>query len=147
MMLVLLSITAYAAKKPTINKKKKTVTVGKTIKLNIFNAGGYVKWSSSNSKVAKITKTLGRVNGKARIKGIKKGTATITAKTASGKKLKCKVTVKAKKKPIGGGTVYITNTGSKFHAWGCRFLRQSCIKTTRTEAISHGLEPCGVCNP
>lgn len=51
-----------------------------------------ITWKSSNKKVVTVDK-----NGK--IKGIKAGTATITAKSTSGKKATCKVTVvkKAKK--------------------------------------------------
>lgn len=44
-------------------------------------------WTSSNKKVATVDK-----NGK--VKALKKGTATITVKTASGKKAACKITVK-----------------------------------------------------
>lgn len=78
-----------AAKKPKLNKKKATITVGKTVKLKVKHKKKSVKWSSSNKKVA-------TVNGSGRVKGKKKGKATITAKTG-GRKLKCKVTVKAKK--------------------------------------------------
>ena len=46
-----------------------------------------LKWTSSNKKVATVNK-----NGKVTAK--KKGTATITVKTANGKKYSCKVTVK-----------------------------------------------------
>lgn len=70
---------------PTL-KKKATVKVGKTVKLKVKNAEGTVKWSSSKKSVATVNK-----NGK--VKGIKKGTATIKAKV-DGETLKCKVTVK-----------------------------------------------------
>ena len=46
-----------------------------------------VTWNSSDKKVATVDK-----NGK--VKALKKGTATITVKTASGKKATCKITVK-----------------------------------------------------
>lgn len=82
-----------AAKKPKLNKKKATITVGKTVKLKVKNKKKSVKWSTSNKKVATVSKS-GLVKGK------KKGKATITAKTG-GRKLKCKVTVKAKKNNNG----------------------------------------------
>lgn len=42
--------------------------------------------------------------------------------------------------------VHITNTGSKYHAAGCRYLK-SDIEVTLDEALSNGLEPCSTCNP
>lgn len=44
-------------------------------------------------------------------------------------------------------TVYITNTGSKYHRAGCRYLRQSQHKISKEEAESEGYTPCSVCNP
>ena len=44
-------------------------------------------------------------------------------------------------------TVYITNTGSKYHASGCRYLRKSCISISKDDAIKRGYSPCSVCNP
>lgn len=43
-------------------------------------------------------------------------------------------------------TVYITNSGSKYHLDGCRHLK-SKIQKTLEEAKALGLEPCKVCNP
>lgn len=42
-------------------------------------------------------------------------------------------------------TVYITRTGSKYHAFGCRYLSKSCIPISLKEAISKGYTPCSVC--
>ncbi len=44
-------------------------------------------------------------------------------------------------------TVYITNTGHRYHRAGCRYLRRSCIKTTMSKAKKMGLTPCKVCQP
>ncbi|MEY8460678.1 hypothetical protein AALA69_06045 [Eggerthellaceae bacterium 24-137] len=44
-------------------------------------------------------------------------------------------------------TVYITNTGSKYHSGGCRHLKKSKIAIGYNEARSQGYEPCGVCSP
>lgn len=78
---------------PKLNKKKAQVNEGKTITLTVKNPTGKVKWKSSNSKIVKVTKQTGKNKSKATLKGIKKGTATITAKIGK-KNLKAKVTVK-----------------------------------------------------
>ncbi len=75
-------------KKPKLNASKKTLKKGKTFKLKITGQIGKAKFSSSNKKVASVTK-------KGKIKAKKKGKATITVQT-NGIKLKCKVTVKKK---------------------------------------------------
>lgn len=43
--------------------------------------------------------------------------------------------------------VYITETGSKFHRWGCQYLDQSAIPISRKEAIEQGYTACKVCKP
>ncbi len=42
-------------------------------------------------------------------------------------------------------TVYITNTGSKYHRYGCRYLHSSCIKTSLSKAKNAGYTACSVC--
>ena len=44
-------------------------------------------------------------------------------------------------------TVYITNTGEKYHAAGCRYLSQSKIAIQQKNAIAQGYGPCSVCKP
>jgi len=44
-------------------------------------------------------------------------------------------------------TVYITETGGKYHRWGCRYLRRSAVPINRSRAIALGYSPCSVCNP
>lgn len=94
--------TAAAKKKVkvksmSLNYKKKTLMVGKTLKLKATvkprKAKATIKWTSSNKKVA-------TVSSKGKVKAKKKGTAKITA-TVKGTKLKkiCKITVKAKTSP------------------------------------------------
>lgn len=82
------------AKKSTsikLNKKKVTIKKGNWVllspKMKPAKTTDTVKWKSSNKKVASVD-SYGFVTGK------KKGKATITATTKSGKKVKCKVTVK-----------------------------------------------------
>ena len=42
--------------------------------------------------------------------------------------------------------VYITETGSKYHIKGCRYLKNSMIKIKLTNAKKQGYDPCSVCN-
>lgn len=61
-----------------------------------------------------------------------------------------RVTVKAKQTSSsggGGGTVYITRTGSKYHANGCRYLSRSKIPISKSSAQAQGYTPCSVCHP
>lgn len=44
-------------------------------------------------------------------------------------------------------TVYITRTGSKYHRSGCRYLRQSRIPISLSEAKRRGYGACSVCRP
>ena len=83
------TINVSAAKKVKLNKTKATIYVGKTVTLKLKNNKAKVKWSSSNKKVATVSK-------KGKVKGKKAGKATITAKVGK-KKYKCKITVKKEK--------------------------------------------------
>lgn len=83
-----------AIKKVTLNVKSANLSIGESKQLKAKavptkNTSTKIAWSSSNKKVA-VVSSKGKVTGKAT------GTATITAKAAdgSGKKAKCKVTVK-----------------------------------------------------
>ena len=79
------------ATKVKLNKTKATVAKGRTLTLKATmtpsSSTDKLTWTSSNKKVATVDK-----NGK--VKALKKGAATITVKTASGKKATCKITVK-----------------------------------------------------
>jgi competence protein ComEC len=44
-------------------------------------------------------------------------------------------------------TVYITDTGDKYHKDGCRYLKKSKIPIKLSEAKAKGYEPCKVCAP
>ncbi|MCD7752225.1 MAG: DUF5011 domain-containing protein [Lachnospiraceae bacterium] len=63
------------------------------------------------------------------------------------------VTIKAKTVVVedtdtsGGGTVYITDTGTKYHKDGCRYLSQSKHAISKARAIALGYEACKVCKP
>lgn len=86
LLLLLVPINVQAANKVKISKTKVTMYVGETTTLKVKGTSKKVTWSSSNKKVVTVT-SKGKVTAK------KKGTATITAKV-SGKKYKCKITVK-----------------------------------------------------
>lgn len=62
-----------------------TVTAGFSQTVSVNNAGGAVTWSSSNNSIATVNN--GNITGK------KAGSATITARTASGYTMTCKVNV------------------------------------------------------
>ena len=81
------------SKKIKLNKTKVTIKVKKTVKLKLKNAkASKVKWTSSNKKVAKVSKK-GLVTAK------KAGKATIKAKYKK-KTYKAKIKVVAKKKNV-----------------------------------------------
>lgn len=128
---------------PKINKSKVSLTAGKTTQLSVNGTERKVKWSSSNTSVATVNsqgKVTSRGAGKAKITG------SIDGKTV----VSCYIIVKAvqKKAPAsngGGGVVYITRTGEKYHRYGCRYLRQSCIPISLNTAISTGYDACSIC--
>lgn len=71
-------------KTPKISAKTAKLAAGKTKTLKVTN-GKVKSWTSSKKTVAFVK------NGK--VTALKKGTATITAKLSTGKKLSCKITV------------------------------------------------------
>lgn len=79
------------ATKVKLNKTKVTLAKGKSVTLKATltptNSTDKLTWTTSNKKVATVT-------SKGKVTAVKKGTATITVKTTSGKKATCKVTVK-----------------------------------------------------
>jgi beta-lactamase superfamily II metal-dependent hydrolase len=55
---------------------------------------------------------------------------------------------KTPKKDAGSGTaVYVTDSGEKYHADGCRYLKKSKHKISLADAKKQGYKPCSVCNP
>lgn len=80
-----------APSKITLSASKKAIKRNKTLQLKVKlpknTASNKITYSSSNKKVATVS-----ASGK--VKGLKKGTATITAKTYNGKKAKVRIRVK-----------------------------------------------------
>lgn len=83
-----LPTNAAAKKKPSLNRSRATIRVGKKVKLKVKNYKKKVKWSSSKKKVATVT-------AKGLVRGRKPGKAVIKAR-AGKRVLKCRVTVKKK---------------------------------------------------
>ena len=86
--------TAVKVKKVAFNRTAVTLTRGQkiTLKATVIPSNAVrktLKWTSSNTRVAKVT-------NKGVVKGVKAGTATITARAidGSGKKAVCRITVR-----------------------------------------------------
>jgi micrococcal nuclease len=47
----------------------------------------------------------------------------------------------------GNTTVYVTNTGVKYHRENCTSLRSSKRSISLEDAVSRGYDPCGICRP
>lgn len=88
LLLLICMIPTGTAKAARINRKKVTTEPGKIIVLSITSQTQNAKWSSSNKKVATVSK-YGIVKAK------KAGKCTITG-TVGSKKYTCQVTVKKK---------------------------------------------------
>ena len=100
------SSTVYAksntSKTVSISAKELSLTKGQSAALSVKNNRKKVKWASSDKKVASV-------NGKGKIKALKRGTAVVTAAVGK-KKYKCSVTVSDKKANVL--IVYFSTTGT-----------------------------------
>lgn len=83
-----------------LDQKKLRLKTGESAQLNVSGSAGKVVWSTSNSKVAKVSSS-------GRVTAVKEGTATITVKCGS-KKASCKVTVVGQKIKLNIKKVTIT---------------------------------------
>ena len=125
---------ASSASKAKISKKKATLVKGKSTTVKVKKANGNkVKWKSSNTKVAKVKK-IGKA--KARIKAMKAGKATITAKVGR-KTLKCRVTVVGK---LSATKVTITPLATKqLKLNGATAKKWTSSNTSRVRVTSSGV--------
>lgn len=96
------NIPIQAAAKPYISQKTVSLAKGQSITLTVKNNKKGVTWSSSNKKIATVSKT-------GKVKGIKKGTTTVIAKIGS-KSYKCSVTVSNQDTEVL--IVYFSTTGT-----------------------------------
>lgn len=86
-------------KNPKLSKKTVTITAGKTTTIKLSRAGkkAKVSWKVDKKKIVRLS---GKKNSSCKVKGLKKGTATLTCNVKIQKKtykLKCKVKVENKK--------------------------------------------------
>lgn len=147
---------------PKLNTTKVTLAKGEYTQLKINGTNQKVTWSSSNKKVATVSKA-GKVSAK------KKGTVTITA-TVLNKKYTCKVTVKSpassntqsnassgtqnsttssteQTDTAVSGSVWIpTNGGKKYHSVSTCSGMVDPSYVTLEEAIALGFDACKKCH-
>lgn len=93
-----------------------------------------ISQSNSTQTTAKTTKAK---------QPAKKSSTSAAAKATKSKQHTRYVAPEDKK---SNETVYITNTGHKYHRSGCRFLK-SKHAISKKAAIQQGYQPCGTCNP
>lgn len=84
--------TSVSIKKPSSTTLNKGKTLALTAVMAPANTTDTLTWKTSNPKVATVTA--------GKVKGINKGTATITVTTTSGKKASIKITVKVPAKKV-----------------------------------------------
>ena len=147
--LAVLATVSVSAKTASISVKAKRITAGNSFKIRVTSPSQKIKWKSADKSIAKVTAKAGSKNQVVKVKALKKGVTVITAKIGT-QKLKCRVRVKSKpQKPAyqgSGETVYITDTGSKYHRSSCRTLRYSKHAVTLSWAQSNGYTACGICH-
>ena len=118
-------IAPTASAKVKLNTKKRTISVGEKYKLKVSGTSKKVKWSSSNKKVAKVSKK-GVVTGK------KTGKATITAKVGK-KKLKCKISVTVPIVPGATAAPKTDNTAKTDNSSGKTDSKPDSLMDSKTE--------------
>lgn len=116
-------VTVTTNPAPKINYSKKSLNKGKKLQLKVLYTSKTPKWSTSNKKVATVSK-----NGKVTAKGI--GKCTITAKIGS-KTYKCKISV-VYRWPDFGAYLYSYNTRGNYFV--VKFNNQG----TRSVVITEG---------
>jgi hypothetical protein len=72
---------------------------------------------------------------------------TTTAKPTTTTEKQTTTTHKATTTTDGGVTVYITDTGEKYHRGNCRYLSHSKHAISLEDAIAQGYTPCKICKP
>ncbi|MCC8100702.1 MAG: Ig-like domain-containing protein [Clostridiales bacterium] len=156
---------------PAISATSLSLTVGNTQKLKISGTTETITWTSSNKKVASVNKN-GKITAKkagtatitatvlgkeyqcvvtvtktassdSATSGASSSGSTSTGATSSGSSSSSESSASAS----SGLTVYITETGSKYHRLGCKYLKDSQIEIDRSAAIAGGYTACSVCNP
>ncbi len=143
-------------KKPSA-KAPSATTSAVTAKWSNDVSGYQIKCSKNKSMSGAKTVTAGKNATSKKISGLKASTRYYVQlrayKVVDGKKYysdwsaKKSVKTKAKAKKSSGGTVYITDTGEKYHRGTCRYLRYSKYAISKSEAQRQGYTACKVCRP
>ena len=120
---------AAAVNAPKLTKTSLTLAVGDEYQLYVADAIDTIKWSSSNSKTASVSKGL--------VTAKKAGTVTITAKHGS-VSLKCRVTVKANAKKSTFRTQSLYDEHYKKHSAEFGDITQAEYLTLANELIRSG---------
>ena len=98
---------ASKVKITNVSTRTLTITKGSSKQLKAKAGGKKITWSSSNKKVVSVSQ-------RGKIRGLKKGKATITAKAKNSKKATLKVTVGTKVSNVNLlRKVYVTYVGGK----------------------------------
>lgn len=121
--------TENMVKKEVLNEKK-TETLSKEESLDTkksSNTSSNVKESTSKKETNSTSKT----------------STNSSKKTNS----KAPVTSNSDKNDKTSQTVWVGNTGTKYHRQSCRTLKGKGHKITLKEALAEGREPCKVCKP
>ena len=90
-----------APKKVTLKPAKQTIHAGDTLTLTATLPSGAASAITFSSSKPSVVEIVSSANGVCTVRALKKGTATITAKTFNKKKATCKITVKAAVDPTG----------------------------------------------
>ena len=109
--------TSIRLSSSNLSIKKGTSAVLKSTILPANASGTSLTWSSSNNKVATVSKELnsaGKETGNAKITAKGKGTATITVKTPNGKTAACKITVGQVKLNVTSAKMQVKQTTKVF---------------------------------
>lgn len=133
---------AFGYKIYKYSSSKKAYSEEKTIK-----KGKTASWVNKNLKSGTTVKYKMRAYAKANGKTIYSGYSAIKSVTLKSAKKPSKPKTDKKPENSKGGTVYITDTGLKYHRGSCRYLKKSKIKISRSDAIARGYKACKVCKP
>ncbi|MCD7843098.1 MAG: Ig-like domain-containing protein [Clostridiales bacterium] len=142
------SLKSSAAKKMTVKWKKNAKASGYQIQYSTSSSFSSYE-TVSVSKASTVSRTISSLTGGktyyVRVRAYKTVSGTKYYSAWSSKK---SVKVKgSSSSSSSSSTVYITETGTKYHRDGCRYLSSSKISISRSKAVAQGYTACSVCNP
>lgn len=150
------TVAKVAVKKPSATSS--SAITAKWTKAKKAVSGYQIRYSTKKSMSGAKTIKVGKNVTSKKISGLKANTkyyVQVRAYLKKGAKTyrsawSTKTSVKTKAKAVkksSGGTVYITNTGTKYHRDGCSSLRRSKHSISKSEAQRQGYTACKVCRP